>query len=95
MSKSVSRMFLDKLRGKSNTADTANLSNINEGQLRSLAGKLNKNDFEDEAKLRQLIRTLSAMSGTAVTPEKEEKILTMFREKQIDLNNVQALKKLL
>lgn len=88
MSKSISRLFLDKLRGKQ-------APNLDEGQLRSIAGEMKKSDFEDETKVRQLIRTLSVLSGTPITEEKEEQILKMFREKQIDVNNVQSLKKLL
>jgi len=88
MSKSVSRLFLDKLRGKS-------APGLDEGQLRSIAGQIKKSDFEDEGKLRQLIRTLSTLSGASITPEKEEQILQMFRDKQIDINNMQSLKKLL
>jgi hypothetical protein len=88
MSKNVSRLFLEKLRGKGN-------QNVDEGQLRTLAGQMKKSDFADENKVRQLIRTLAAMSGTTVTEAKEEQILKMFREKQIDVNNLQSLKKLL
>ncbi|NGQ94589.1 hypothetical protein G3578_05265 [Brevibacillus sp. SYP-B805] len=88
MSKSVSRLFLDKLRAKGNP-------NVDEGQLRALAGQMKKSDFEDEEKVRQLLRTLAAMSGTTLSEAKEEQILKMFREKQIDIHNMQSLKKLL
>lgn len=86
MSKSVSRLFLEKLRGK---------ASLDEKQLRDIAGQMKKSDFADEQKLRQLIRTLSAISKTPITAEKEEQILKMFRDKQIDVNDVQSLKKLL
>jgi len=88
VSKEMSRLFLNKLQGKLNKP-------IDEGQLRQLAGRVNKQDFADEAKLRQLIRTLAGISGATVNAEKEEHILKLFREKQVDLGDLQALRKLL
>ncbi|MFM1652732.1 stage VI sporulation protein F [Brevibacillus sp. B_LB10_24] len=88
MGKNFSRRLFEKLQ-------TSGLSNIDENGLRAIAGSLTRSDFEDESKLRQLIQTLSAISGTPVSTEKEEKILQMFREKQVDMNDLQSLGKLL
>jgi hypothetical protein len=88
MSNNLSRRILEKLQGSGNMK-------VDEGQLRTLASQMNKSDFEDEAKLRQLIKTLSALSGTAISEEKEEKIIQMFREKQVNPNDLQSLKQLL
>jgi hypothetical protein len=88
MTNNLSRRILEKLQGSGNMK-------VDEGQLRTLASQMNKSDFEDEAKLRQLIKTLSALSGTTISQEKEEKIIQLFREKQVNPNDLQSLKKLL
>ncbi len=88
MSKNLSRRLLDKLKGNGKNG-------IDERQLRMIAQKVNKSDFEDETKLRQLLRTLAAVSGNPLSQEKEEKIIQMFREKQIDPNNLGTITKFL
>ncbi len=86
--KNVPRQFLDKLQGKLQ-------SNVTEGDLRVLAGQMKAEDFADETKLRQVIKALAAMSGTAINEEKEEKIIQMFRENQINPADLSSLTKLL
>lgn len=88
MSNGLSRRFLEKLQGSMG-------QKVDEQKLRDLAGTMNKSDFEDDEKLRQLIKTLSAISGTAITPEKEEKIIELFREKKLNPSDLQSLSKLL
>jgi uncharacterized protein YegL len=88
MTNNLSRRILEKLQG-------SGYKNVDEGQLRTLASQMKKSDFEDEEKLRQLIKTLSALSGTTISQEKEEKIIQMFRDKQVNPNDLQSLKKLL
>lgn len=88
MSKNLSRRLLDKLKGNGQ-------SPVDEGKLRSIAQKVNKSDFEDETKLRQLLRTLATVSGKTLTQEKEAQIVQMFKNKEIDLNNLQSISKFL
>ncbi|MGC5324542.1 stage VI sporulation protein F [Brevibacillus sp. SYSU BS000544] len=88
MNNGFQKRLLDKLKG-------ASPKQIDEGKLRSIAENVNKSDFQDETKLRQLLRTLATVSGNKMTPEKEEKIIQMFREKQIDPNNLGSLRKLI
>lgn len=88
MGNGISRRFLEKLQGSVG-------QKVDEEKLRTLAGSMKKSDFEDDEKLRQLIKRLSTISGTAISPEKEEKIIQMFREKQLNPNDLQSLSKLL
>ncbi len=85
MSNDMTRRLLGKMQKKL-------AGKVDDGQLRMIAGQFKKSDFADEAKLRQLIRTLAAVSGTMVTEEKEERIIQMFREKQIDPGDLQSLR---
>ncbi|QRG69895.1 stage VI sporulation protein F [Brevibacillus choshinensis] len=79
--------FLDRLKGKG--------TNIDEAKLRSLAGQVKKSDFEDEEKLRQIIKTLATLSGKQLTAEKEDKIVEMFYNQEINIHDMSSLKKLL
>lgn len=88
MSNNVSRRFLERLQNKVGKS-------VDESQLRSLAGQFKQSDFEDETKLRQIIRSLSVLSGKALTAEREDKIIQMFRNKEINLSDVNSLTKLL
>jgi cell envelope opacity-associated protein A len=88
MNNNVSRRFLERLQGKVGKT-------VDEQQLRALASGMKPGDFEDEAKLRQIIRSLSVLSGKTLTDEKEDKIIQMFRNKEINLTDVQSLSKLL
>lgn len=88
MSKNLSRRLLDKLKGTEKNP-------IDEGKLRSIASNVKKSDFEDETKLRQLLRTLATVSGKSLTQEKEQKIIEMFKNKEIDPNNMQSITKFL
>jgi cell envelope opacity-associated protein A len=88
MNNNVPRHFLERLQGKVGKT-------VDENQLRTLASGVKPGDFEDEGKLRQIIRSLSALSGKTLTEEKEDKIIQMFRNKEINLTDVQSLTKLL
>ena len=87
MNNNLSKRFLERLQGKGEKVD--------EGKLRSLASQMKRSDFEDEAKLRQILQTLATMSGKQLNPEKEDKIIEMFRNKEINLNDMSSLSKLL
>ncbi|UFJ42799.1 stage VI sporulation protein F [Brevibacillus humidisoli] len=84
MENNVSRRLLDKLQGK-----------VDEGQIRSIASGLTMQDFSDEDKLRKLIKMIAGLSGTAISQEKEDRIVGLIREKQINPNDLQSLAKLL
>ncbi|MED1724198.1 stage VI sporulation protein F [Brevibacillus parabrevis] len=88
MNNNLSKRFLERLQGKSS-------EKVDEGKLRSLASQMKRSDFEDEAKLRQILQTLATMSGKQLNPEKEDKIIEMFRNKEINLNDMSSLSKLL
>ncbi|MFY0543043.1 stage VI sporulation protein F [Brevibacillus sp. H7] len=88
MNNNVSRRFLESLQNKVGKS-------VDENQLRSLADQVKRSDFEDETKLRQIIRSLSALSGKSLTTEREDQIIQMFRNKEISLNDLQSLTKLL
>ncbi|MEJ8544884.1 stage VI sporulation protein F [Brevibacillus borstelensis] len=88
MGNSISRRFLERLQKQGS-------DKVDEGKLRSLAGQFQRSDFEDEAKLRQIIRTLAAMSGKTIDEERETKIVEMFQNQEISLNDIQSLTKLL
>jgi cell envelope opacity-associated protein A len=86
--KNISRQFLDKLKGKLP-------SSISENELKMLAGTVKKSDFQDEEKLRQMIKTLATISKTSLTVEKEEKIIQLFRENKFNPNDISSIKQLL
>jgi cell envelope opacity-associated protein A len=88
MNNHFSRRFMESLQGKA-------AEKVDESQLRSLASQVKKSDFEDDDKLRQVIQSLAAMSGKTLTPEKEDKIIQMFRDKEINLSDLSSLTKLL
>ena len=84
----MNNFFLKKLQGKAS-------EQVDEAKLRSLAGQVKRSDFEDEAKLRQIIKTLASLSGKQLTAEKEDKIIEMFRNQEINLHDMSSLTKLL
>jgi hypothetical protein len=88
MSNNVSRRFLDRLQGKAG-------GNVDEGRLRALASQFTRSDFEDETKLRHVIRSLAALSGKKLNEEQEDKVVQMFRNQEINLNDLSSLGKLL
>lgn len=88
MMNNMSRRIFEHLQGKAT-------ENVDEGKLRSLANQVKRSDFEDEAKLRQIIKSLAVLSGKQLTPEKEDKVIEMFRNQEINLNDMSSLTKLL
>lgn len=88
MNNQFSRRFMDSLKSKA-------VEHVDENKLRSLASTVKKSDFEDETKLRQMIQTLATMSGKKLSAEKEDKIIQMFRDKEINLQDLSSLSKLL
>ena len=50
-------------------------TNVDKNTILDLAKKLQQNDLKDEGTLREVIQTLSKMTGKGVTKEQEEKII--------------------
>ncbi|RNB84930.1 stage VI sporulation protein F [Brevibacillus panacihumi] len=88
MNNNRSRRFLDSLQGKL-------AGKVDEGKLQAIASQVKKSDFEDETKLRQMIQSLATLTGKQLTPEREDKIIQMFRDKEINLQDLSSLNKLL
>ena len=51
-------------------------TNVDKDTILGLAKKLQQNDLKDEGTLREVIQTLSKMTGKEVTKEQEEKIIS-------------------
>ena len=52
-------------------------TNVNKDTILSLAKKLQEKDLKDENSLRDVIRTLSDMTGKNVTKQQEDKIINV------------------
>ena len=50
-------------------------TNVDKDTILSVAKKLQQNDMKNEGTLREVIQTLSKMTGKEVTKEQEEKII--------------------
>lgn len=50
-------------------------TNVDKDTILNLAKKLQQNDMKNEGTLREVIQTLSKMTGKEVTKEQEEKII--------------------
>lgn len=51
-------------------------TNVDKDTILGLAKKLQQNDLKDEGTLREVIQTLSKMTGKEVSKEQEEKIIS-------------------
>jgi len=51
-------------------------TNVGKDTILSLAKKLQENDLKNEGTLREVIQTLSQMTGREVSKEQEEKIIS-------------------
>ena len=70
--------FFDKFFKK-----VENKTKVDKDTIISLATKLQKGNLKDEATLREVISTLSSLTGKQVTKEKEDKIIeTILKEKK-------------
>ena len=59
-----------------------NKTKVDKDTIISLATKLQKGNLKDEATLREVISTLSSLTGKQVTKEKEDKIIeTILKDK--------------
>ena len=50
-------------------------TNVNKDTIMELAKKLQQNDLKNEGTLREVIKTLSSMTGKSVSKEQEDKII--------------------
>ena len=57
-------------------------TNVDKDTILSLADKLNKGNLKDENTLREVIKTLSKMTGKNISQDKEDKIVdTILKDK--------------
>lgn len=58
-------------------------TNVNKDTILDLAKKLQENDLKNEGTLREVIQTLSKMTGKEVSKEQEEKILKAVNDDKV------------
>lgn len=61
-------------------------TNVNKDTIMSLANKLQNGNMKDETTLREVISTLSEMTGRPVSKEQEEKIINAVVNDKIPKN---------
>ena len=63
-----------------------NKTNVNKETILELAKKLQQNDLKNEGTLREVIQTLSQMTGKNVSKEQEDKIISTVINDKIPNN---------
>lgn len=58
-------------------------TNINKDTILSLASKLQNNNLKDETTLKEVIQTLSKLTGKVVDKEKENKIINAVKNDKV------------
>ena len=61
-------------------------TNVNKDTILSLANKLQNGNMKDEATLKEVIGTLSEMTGKTVSREQEEKIINAVKNDKVPSN---------
>ena len=61
-------------------------TNVNKETIMSLASKLQQNDLKDENTLREVIKSLSTMTGREISKEKEDKIIEAVKNDKVPKN---------
>lgn len=61
-------------------------TNVDKNTILDLANKLQNGNMKDEATLKEVINTLSQMTGKKVTKEQEEKIINTVMNDQVPQN---------
>ncbi len=61
-------------------------TNVSKNTILSLAKKLQDGNMKDEGTLREVIRTLSSMTGKSVSKEKEDKIIKTIVDDKVPKN---------
>lgn len=72
-----SNKFFDKVEKK---------TNVGKDTILSLAKKLQENDLKNEGSLREVIRTLSQLTGRNVSKEQEDKIINAVVNDKVPKN---------
>ena len=63
---------------------------VDKGTILSLASKLQQGNMKDEKTLREVIQSLSALTGKTVSKEREDKIIQTIVNDEVP-NNVQNM----
>ena len=63
-----------------------NKTNVDKDTILSLASKLQNGNMKDESTLKEVISTLSKMTGKQVTKEQEEKIINTVMNDNVPTN---------
>ena len=63
-----------------------NKTNVSKDTILSLANKLQNGNMKDEATLKEVIGTLSEMTGKKVSKEQEDKIISTVMNDQVPTN---------
>ena len=61
-------------------------TNVNKDTIIDLARKLQNGNMKDETTLREVIKTLSTMTGKDVSKEKEDKIINVIMKDKVPSN---------
>ena len=61
-------------------------TNVNKETILELANKLQNGNMKDETTLKEVINTLSQMTGRPVSPEQEEKIINAVMNDKVPQN---------
>ena len=61
-------------------------TNVNKDTILSLANKLQNGNMKDEATLKEVIGTLTEMTGKTVSREQEEKIINAVKNDKVPSN---------
>lgn len=63
-----------------------NKTNVDKDTILSLAKKLQNNNLKDESTLKEVIHTLSDLTGKEVSKEKEQKIIDAVKNDKVPKN---------
>ena len=61
-------------------------TNVDKNTILELAKKLQQNDLKNEGTLREVIKTLSSMTGKNVSKEQEDKIISAVKNDKVPKN---------
>ena len=61
-------------------------TNVDKNTILELAKKLQQNDLKNEGTLREVIKTLSSMTGKSVSKEQEDKIISAVKNDRVPKN---------
>ena len=61
-------------------------TNVDKNTIMDLANKLQRNNMKDEKTIREVIRSISDLTGKQISKEKEEKIITTILKDKVPDN---------